>query len=177
LKNLNTIKSVIQKNAVRADEQLKALEKRMQDLEAGQLAALEAVKKLQNQVPPPDSPEAYKQGKDQLKKKQYTEAIESFTSYLRNPNGKYSEDATFYRGEAFFAEKHYKKAIVDYSKFTEKMNKSSYAPKALLRIAQSFEGLNSKDDAKTYYELLLDEYPKSPEAKDARKKLGKKKKQ
>lgn len=48
-------------------------------------------------------------------------------------------------------------------------------PKALLRIGQSFDLMGSKEDATAFYEQLVDEFPKSSEAKEAKRKLARKK--
>ena len=44
-------------------------------------------------------------------------------------------------------------------------------PEALYKIGVSFEALGSKDDAKGFYQLLVDKFPKSPQAKKVKSKL------
>lgn len=163
-------------NKAKTDEQLKSMENRIRELEQAQIASIEAIKKIQNDMPPPDNSILVQKGKEALKAKKYEDAAQEFSAYLKNPNGHLAEDAYFYRGEAYYLGKHYKKAIVDFSKFPEKYTKSQFMPKALLRIAQSFDAMGSKEDASAFYAQLLEEYPKSPEAKEARKKSGGKKK-
>lgn len=160
----------------KTEETLKALEGRVHELESAQLAAIEAIKKLQSQVPPPDDIPTFHKAKEELKAKKYDESIQDFTAYMKNPSGKFFEESTFHRGEAYYFSKNYKKAIVDFSKFPEKYTKSPLLPKALLKIAQSFEAMGSKDDARAFYDQLIEEHPKSAEAKEARKKTGPKKK-
>ena len=159
----------------KTDEQAKALDNRIRELEQAQMATIEAIKKIQSDMPAPDNVGLVQKGKDELKNKRYDEAVANFSAYLKNPNGRLAEDAIFYRAEAYFSEKSYKKAIVDFSKFPEKYTKSAYVPKALLRIAQSFEALGAREDAMAFYEQLMSEHPKSSEAKEARKKVSKKK--
>src|SRR2546430_4072231 len=48
----------------------------------------------------------------------------SFSTYLKSPAAKKAEEATFLRGESYYKLKQYKKAIVDYSKLTEKYTRS-----------------------------------------------------
>jgi len=75
------------------------------------------------------------------------------------------------RAEAYYQLKQYKKAIVDYSKFPEKFTTSKKMPVALLKIGQSFDALGMRDDAKSFYQELIEKFPKSQEAKKARSKL------
>ena len=92
---------------------------------------------------------------------------------LNQEKGKQVEEATFLRGEANFKKLQYNKAILDYSKFPEKFQKSSFHPKALLRIAESFEAMGRKDDAKAFYSDLLEKFSKTAEGKIAKKKMKK----
>lgn len=149
----------------------KKLETRVNELEQAQSQMLEAIKKLQDTSAAPDSAELFERGKNQIESENYEAAVDSFTNYLKVPKAKHQEEATFLRGEAHFHLKNYKKAIVDYSKFTEKYTKSKHAPVALLKIAQSFEALGMTDDAKGFYQELADKFPKSTEGKKARAKL------
>ena len=79
------------------------------------------------------------------------------------------------RGDCYFKKVQYNKAIVDFSHFPEKYQKSSYHPKALLRIAESFEAMGRKDDAKAFYSDLLEKFPRTAEGKLAKKRLKAKK--
>ncbi len=101
----------------------------------------------------------------------FDDAIESLSDYLGMPSAKKVEEATFLRAEAYYKLKEYKKAIVDYSKFPEKFNRSTRMPAALYKIGLSFEALGLKDDARGFYQELNDKYPKSPEAKKIKGKL------
>lgn len=103
---------------------------------------------------------------------EYETAILYLDPFLKNnEKGKEVEEGTFIRGESYFKLKQYKKAIVDYSKFTDHFPKSNFSSKALLKIAESFEALQMKDDAKAFYQDLFDKYPKTVEGKLAKKKL------
>lgn len=152
-------------------EAMKKLEQRILELEQAQVTLIEQLKKQQAEAPPVDANKLLEEGKNQLKNGKQEEAIETFSRYLKTPKAPKIEEATFLRAEAQYALKRYKKAIVDYSQFPEKFTKSRYMPKALLRIGQSFDALGTPDDAKAFYQLLVDQYPKSEEAKTARPKL------
>ena len=152
-------------------EEVKKLEARIVELEQAQVSMLEAIKKLQADTPLPDSKDLYEQGKTQFESGDLNDAISTLSNYLKNPSGKYAEDATFLRGQAYFDSKQFKKAIVDFSKFPEKFSKSKKMPSALFKIAQSFESLGMKQDSRDFYSELVEKFPKSSEAKKARSKL------
>ncbi len=154
-----------------AQEQTKKLEARVVELEQAQLAALEAVKKLQVAQPPADAPDLFEKGKEQVDSGDLNAAVESLSGYLRNPKGKHAEEATFLRGEAYYGLKQYKKAIMDFSKFPEHFGKSKRVPTALYKIGQSFEALGMRDDAKGFYQELVEKFPRAPEAKKAKSRI------
>jgi len=152
-------------------EEVKALQARIVELEQAQASMLEALKKMQNSAPVPDATDSFERGKNQFQSGSFDQSIENFSSYLKSPKGKHVEESTFLRAEAFYEIKQYKKAIIDYSKFPEKYTKSKKLPYVLYKIGLSFDGLGMKDDAKGFYQELVDKFPKSTEAKKAKAKL------
>lgn len=157
-------------------ETLKKLEARINDLEAAQLESIEAIKKLQANIPPPDQTALVDDARKALNNGDTNAALEKLNQYLRNPGGKRAEEATFLRGEAYFARQDFQKALLDYTKFPEKFNKSKLMPQALYKIGMSFSALDLKDDATAFFSELIDKYPQSKEAGLAKAKLAKSKK-
>jgi TolA-binding protein len=157
-----------------AQDNEKKLEQRVTDLETAQANMLEAMKKMQEDGVAEDPSEIYNKGKAEFDAENWDGAIEDFNKYFKNPKVKedaHREDATFYRAECYFKDQKYKLAIADYSEFPEKYTKSKHMPEALYKIGVSFEALGSKDDAKGFYQLLVDKFPKSPQAKKVKSKL------
>ena len=156
-------------------DELKKLEARVTELEQAQAQMLEALKKVQDAsaaATATDPVELFDKGKAQFEAGNFEGAIESLGAYLKAPKAKVAvERATFLRGEAYYQLKQYKKAIVDYSKFPEKFTKSTHMPVALYKIGLCFEALGMKDDARSFYQELVDKYPKSPEARRVKAKL------
>ncbi len=111
-----------------------------------------------------------------MSEKEWTKAIEALTPLLDQGKKSDQEKALFLRGEAYFEAKDFEKAIVDFSKVTEKFKKSTYHPKALLRIAESFESLGAASDASVFYQELSEQFPKTAEGKLAIKRLKSSKK-
>jgi TolA-binding protein len=150
-------------------EETKKLESRIIELENAQAQMIEVIKKLQEGKPAASAGEPAElldRGKKQLEAKEYEAAAQTLTAYLKNKPRK-PEEGTLLRAEAYYGAKDYKKAILDYSKFPEKYTRSKHMPHALFRIGQCFDNLGMKEDAKGFYQELVDKYPKSPEAKRA----------
>lgn len=164
-------------NGQASDEKIKQLETRIAELEQAQITVLETLKKMQasaatlSQAQAPDAESFLDQGKAQMAAKDLEAAIESFSKYLASSKAKKIQEATFLRAESYYGLKQYKKAIVDYSKFPEKFPQSRRLPESLYKIGLSFEGLGMKEDARAFFQDLVDRFPKSDEAKKAKSKL------
>ncbi|MCM2279665.1 MAG: tetratricopeptide repeat protein [Oligoflexia bacterium] len=155
-------------------EEIKKLEARIQELENAQIQLIEAMKKMHEAKPAAPAaadPGSFEKAKANFEAGNYDLAIEGLSGYLRSPKPPRAEEATYLRGEAYFITKQYKKAIVDFSRFPEKFSRSKRLPGALWKIGQSFESLGMKDDAKGFYQELIEKFPKAPETKKARAKL------
>ena len=153
-------------------EAVKKLETRIIELEQTQVSLLETLKKVQAaSIPAANPAELLSKARTQAEAGNYEGAIETLSSTLTSAKGKTAEEATFLKAESHFAIKDFKKAIVEYSKFPERFTKSHYMPKALFQIGKSFESLGMKEDARTFYQELVEKFPRSTEAKKARNKV------
>ena len=122
----------------------------------------------------PEGKSPFEAGKDAYLSGHHEDAVSFMDQYLKAENPKSADEAVYIRAQANFKQKNYKQAIVDFSKFPEKYQKSPFHPKALLGIAQSFEEMSMRDDAKAFYSELAEKFPKTAEGKLAKKKLKKK---
>jgi tol-pal system protein YbgF len=169
-----------------ATASVKALEERLVQLEKTQLEILERLKASGFKAPAAAaSAEArptetiqqgargeFERGKALHAAGKFDEAIEALDSYLKQaPNGRSAEEALFLKGDAKLLTKQYKAAIVDFSKFSDQFPKSKRIPTSLLKIAQSFDALGMATDAKSFYQELLERFPRSPEARKAKARL------
>jgi TolA-binding protein len=154
-------------------DQIQKMQDRLTALEQAQEKIIQQLQKIQDaqtaaSINPEDELES---GKSSMESGSFEVAIDHFSNSLKTAKDKTAEDATYLRGESYYQLKQYKKAIIDYSKFPEKFTKSKYMSRALLRIGQSFEALGMNEDAKGFYQELLDKFPKSKEAKQVHLKL------
>jgi tol-pal system protein YbgF len=80
-------------------------------------------------------------------------------------------EADFLIGETYFAQGEFQKAAAEYNGVRKNHPKSPKVPDALYRLGMCFEKLSLKDDAKLFYNSVLQKYPKSSVAKDAKSRL------
>ncbi len=149
----------------------KKLETRVTELEKAQALLIENFKKTEDTNLNKDPEEFYAKATALLEAGNTEGAVEALTAYLNHPKAKRVQSATFQRAEAYYQLKQYKKAIVDYSKFPEKFPQSKSMPDALYKIGVSFEALGMKEDAKGFFQELVEKFPKNPLSKKVRSKL------
>jgi TolA-binding protein len=148
-------------------DQVVGLEKQLKETEPVVVAA-------------PEGKSTFEAGKDAYFGGLFDQSIQFMDQYLqKNENLKEADqkevaEAIYIRAESYFKQKQYKRAIVDFSKFPERFQKSPYHPKALLRIAESFAAMGMKEDSKVFYSEIVDKFPKTAEGKLAKKRLLKK---
>jgi TolA-binding protein len=152
-------------------------EQRLEEQKKLQEKIAELEKQLKEQPPAgpaiPEGKTPLQAGKDVYFNEQYDQAIPYLEKAVQiKDTGKEAEEANYLLGESYFRLKNYQKAIISYSKFPEKFTKSTYHPKALLRIAECFDGMSMKEDAKAFYQNVLDQFPKTAEGKIAKKRLA-----
>lgn len=155
------------------EELIKKLETRIAELEQAQMQMIEALKKMQQEPEKPKATpsELFRSGKEAFREKDYQRSVDLFTAYLKTNDPNHPEEAAYLIGESHYAQKNYRGAIVDFSGFNEKFAKSRRVPASLYKIGQCFEALGMKDDAKPFYQELVERYPKSPEARSAKSKV------
>ena len=102
-------------------------------------------------------------------KKYYTNAIEAYEYLIENH---YKPAYAHYMiGEMKYRRKNYSDAIAYFKESASLYSKASYMPNLLLHTAVSMDRTGDKKNAKSFYEGLITSYPKSQEAKDAKKLL------
>lgn len=155
--------------APEADE-IKKLETRIGELERAQMDLLASVIKNQNAAKA-DPTSLFQKGKEQYQAGDFESSIKNLSDYLKVKNGKHVEEATYLRAESYYALGKYQNAIIDYEKFTREFKNSTYQVKSIYKIGRAFESLGMKTDADAFYQELIDSYPKTKEAQDAKKRL------
>jgi tol-pal system protein YbgF len=119
----------------------------------------------------PEAQEDYRGAWQSLNGQQYDKAIQQFRTFQRkNPNSELADDAQYWIGESYFTRRDYNRAILEYNDVL-KYRKGDKVPAALLRQSQAFVEIGDKTDARLILQKLINDYPNSKQAKDAREKL------
>ncbi|MSQ47124.1 MAG: tol-pal system protein YbgF [Deltaproteobacteria bacterium] len=118
-----------------------------------------------------EAQEEYRAAWQALSGQRYNEAIQQFRTFQRkNPTSEMADDAQYWIGESYFTRRDYNRAILELNDVL-KYRKGDKAPAALLRQAEAFDEIGDKTDARLILQKLLNDYPNSREAKDAREQL------
>jgi len=116
------------------------------------------------------SAKLYNQAKKYFDKKYYTKAIQNYKELIKR---KYKPAYAHYMiGEMNFKRKNYAEAISYFKKSASLYDKALYMPKLMLHTAIAMDKTGDKEHAKAFYNALVVKYPKSKEAKEAKKYLG-----
>jgi len=87
------------------------------------------------------------------------------------PKGKWVPQAYFYIGETYFKEKDYESAILSYQKVVDSQGPNPLKPRAMLRQADCFLALKDKKAATILLKKIIQLFPGTKEAEEAKKKL------
>ncbi len=107
-----------------------------------------------------------------LKSGRYEEASIGFKSLIHDhPKGEYADQAYFWLGESYFAQRKMKEAITAFAKVANDYPDSAKHPAALLRLATAYQEAGRKGDAKAALQRLIRQHAESNAAEQARAQL------
>jgi tol-pal system protein YbgF len=119
-----------------------------------------------------DPEELYNGAYSKLTKGDYKGAREEFKKFLELfPQTEYSDNAQFGIGEAYYKEKKYEEAILEYDEVVKTFPQGNKLPDAMLKQAFSFIALNDGNSAKLLLQKIIERFPASEQAEIARAKL------
>lgn len=153
---------------------LAKLSKQLEDMQAAQqsLAAQQAQQQQQQQAPPPDvlynnAVRDYNAGKSDL-------AVQEFTDYIKYyPNTDLAGNSYFYLAELQYKQANYQQAIQNYDQVLQNFPGGNKAAAAQLKKGFALIELGKKDDGIKELRYVIQRYPRSNEALQAREKLRK----
>lgn len=79
---------------------------------------------------------------------------------------------SYEEAEALFAKKEWKSAILSYQAYRDANPKGKNYADATYKMGVSFQELKMKDEAKVFFEEVIQKFPKSPSARKAKFRLG-----
>jgi tol-pal system protein YbgF len=125
---------------------------------------------------PVETPEdLYRRGVDLVQKQgRYAEGRKVLKQFLDN-NQKHSlaVNASYWIGEAYFGEKKYENAILQFQEVIQKYGDHPKVASALYKQGITFQTLGDNQSARTILQKLVDSFPLSEEAKSAKERLKK----
>jgi TolA-binding protein len=134
----------------RQDQRLQALEQRIAELETKTVVTQKTAAQL------------WDEGSAAMKAARFEEARTAFRNLLvKYPGDEKADDAQFQRGEAYFKEKKYQDSLGEYQRVFEKYGDSTLADDAAYKAGEAAEALRWCTDARAYFGLLVQRWPKS----------------
>ena len=122
---------------------------------------------------PASAPPEYREGIELLRSGDSQAAIQKLREFLRkSPKADLADDAQYWIGEAYYTNRDYNRAILEFNEVLLRYPKGDKVPAALLRQAFAFAELGDKVDARLVLQKLVSEHGDSPEAEQGRQKLA-----
>jgi tol-pal system protein YbgF len=117
----------------------------------------------------------YEAALNQFKSGKYKEAAAGFAAYVQKyPDSSLAPNAQYWLGNAWYAQRDYKRAIEAQSVVTTRYADSAKAPDAWLAISTCQQEMGNPTGARRSLETVLSKYPGTPAADTARERLKKK---
>jgi len=136
-------------------------------------------------TPPPSTLEAaanpnlseeqsYQQAFKAVQDGRYEQASTALEQYLQAfPKGSHSDNAQYWLGEAYYAQKKYNPALASFNALLDKYPDSGKRPSALLKMGYVYYELKDKTAARAIWERVRSEYPNTATARLAGERLQK----
>ncbi len=110
----------------------------------------------------PDAKKAYEGALKLIHDKQHAKGIDALNAFMvKWPDHPYIENATYWKGEALYAQGEYQKAAEQFEAVVSRWSIGTKAPDALLKAGMCHEKLGQSSKAQELWEKLKREYPKS----------------
>jgi len=168
---LNDTMDELKVRLAKVTKQLEDMQSTQQSLAASQ-AQQQAAQAAAQAAPPPDvlynnALRDYNGGKNDL-------ALQEFSDYIKfYPNTDYAGNCYFYLGELQFKQGNYQQAVQSYDQVLQNFPSGNKAAAAQLRKGFALLELGKQDDGVAELRHLIQRYPRSTEAVQARERLRK----
>ena len=114
----------------------------------------------------------YRAAVELVKAGSHSEAIDGLRAFLRKfPRHDYADNAQYWLGEAFYAQKDYPHALGEFRNVIETYPRGNKVPDALLKVGYCYHALGQSEKAKAVLEQVVNLYPKTEPAALAAKRL------
>ena len=118
----------------------------------------------------PDSPERlYEAAVANLRAGEHGQAVLDFLDFIAKfPKHPLAGNAQYWIGEAYYVQRDFRQALVEFEKVIGQHGKGNKAPDALLKIGLCYKALHEPLQAREAWDKLMREFPRSEAARKAR---------
>ncbi len=155
-------------------KQEESTDQRFADLQGTDAGKAASARRKFEELHKPSDPKLYLALADsKAKDGEYLLSRQLYEDFMRRwPKDELLGGAHFGRGETFYAEDKCREALAEYGKVIQDYAKSPSAPKAYLHSADCFGKLKMKDEARLALKEVVESYPRSDAAKEAKARLA-----
>ncbi len=115
---------------------------------------------------------AYRDAIAQIRRAEYPEAITSLRAFLeRYPRHDYADNAQYWLGEAFYAQRQYEQSLVELRRVAELYPQGNKVPDAMLKVGYCHLAMGERDKGQSALREVIRLFPRSQPALLAAKKL------
>ena len=115
----------------------------------------------------------YRAAVDLVRGGKYADAVAAFRAFLKShPRHEYADNAQYWLGEAFYADKDYQHALLEFRATIETYPRGNKVPDALLKVGYCYQALGQSEKARAVLEQVVNLYPKTEPAALAAKRLA-----
>jgi len=119
-----------------------------------------------------DAASDYRAAVELVKSGKQADAIAALRAFLvKYPHHDYANNAQYWLGEAFYAQKDFAHALTEFRTVIESYPRGNKVPDALLKVGYCYQALGQHDKARAVLEQVVNLYPKSEPAVLAAKRL------
>lgn len=119
-----------------------------------------------------DASGEYRSAVELVRSGSHADAIASLRSFLKNhPRHDYADNAQYWLGEAYYAQKDYPHALTEFRTVIETYPRGNKVPDALLKVGYCYQALGQSAKARAVLEQVVNLYPKTEPAALAAKRL------
>jgi tol-pal system protein YbgF len=114
----------------------------------------------------------YRAAVDLVKAGSYVDALAALRAFLQHyPRHDYADNAQYWIGEVFYAQKDYVRALAEFRKVVEVYPRGNKVPDALLKVGYCYQATGQGEKARAVLEQVVNLYPRSEPAALAAKRL------
>jgi tol-pal system protein YbgF len=119
-----------------------------------------------------DAANDYRAAVELVKAGKHDDAVAALRAFIaRYPRHDYADNAQYWLGETFYAQKDYVRALPEFRKVIEVYPRGNKVPDALLKVGYCYQAIGQAEKARAVLEQVVNLYPKSEPATLASKRL------